>query len=129
MTLDQVFAGKRIFFLKIDVEGHELEVLQGAQGLLSERRIDNVVFEYTAFFQDRADQRALLPLVQSFAPSALYAVDRQSINVYGPLTQAHIKGFWDEHNKRHLQTDVFATFDAQHALLVNALPYASGVNA
>lgn len=124
-----MFAGQRIFFLKVDVEGHELEVLQGARGLLSQRRIGSVVFEFTAFFQDRADQRALLPLVESFAPSALFAVDRQGTSVYGPLTHAHVEAFWAEHNERHLQTDVFAAFDAQHARLVGALPYAPGVNA
>jgi FkbM family methyltransferase len=32
---------------KIDVEGHELSVLQGAEGLLSERRVRDIVFEQT----------------------------------------------------------------------------------
>jgi FkbM family methyltransferase len=35
-----------IDFLKIDVEGHELEVLKGAINMLSERRIASIQFEY-----------------------------------------------------------------------------------
>jgi hypothetical protein len=49
----------RIHFLKIDVEGHELEVLQGAKGLLEAGRIDFIQFEFSAahidarvFFRD-----------------------------------------------------------------------------
>jgi len=36
----------RIDYLKIDVEGHELDVLQGAAEMLLERRIRTVQFEY-----------------------------------------------------------------------------------
>lgn len=46
VTLDGVVgAAGRIGVLKIDVEGHELSVLQGAKGLLEERRITHIVFE------------------------------------------------------------------------------------
>jgi FkbM family methyltransferase len=44
-TLDRSFAGGNIGVLKIDVEGHELEVLRGAQGLLRSQRIRDIVFE------------------------------------------------------------------------------------
>lgn len=37
---------RKIDFLKIDVEGHELEVLKGAKKMLSEERIGMVQFEY-----------------------------------------------------------------------------------
>ena len=39
---------KNIDFLKIDTEGFELEVLQGAKQLLSEGKIGTVIFEYNA---------------------------------------------------------------------------------
>lgn len=49
----------RIDFLKIDVEGHELEVLRGAQKLLQSNAIDFIQFEFSAahidarvFFRD-----------------------------------------------------------------------------
>jgi FkbM family methyltransferase len=44
VTLDEVVDGP-IDVLKIDVEGHELSALEGAEGLLRARAIRNVVFE------------------------------------------------------------------------------------
>lgn len=43
---------KRIDFLKIDVEGNELEVLKGAQKMLREDRIKIVQFEYGGTYID-----------------------------------------------------------------------------
>ena len=54
-TLDQ-YCGehsiKHIDFMKIDVEGHELSVLEGAQGMLSNGAISVVQFEYGGTFLD-----------------------------------------------------------------------------
>jgi FkbM family methyltransferase len=44
-TLDQELGDAAVGVLKVDVEGHELEVLRGAERLLSEKRIRDVVFE------------------------------------------------------------------------------------
>jgi FkbM family methyltransferase len=45
-TLDQVLpAGTQVGVCKIDVEGHELQVFQGAQSLLGRRAIRDVIFE------------------------------------------------------------------------------------
>jgi hypothetical protein len=41
---------QRISILKIDVEGFELEVLQGAESLLKNKMIDLVLFEYCPIF-------------------------------------------------------------------------------
>lgn len=49
-TLDDYCDGHRIAridFLKLDVEGHELEVLKGARGLLQRAAIDHLQFEFT----------------------------------------------------------------------------------
>lgn len=43
--LDEELAGRQIGLLKIDVEGHEPEVLAGAEGLLAAGTIRDVVFE------------------------------------------------------------------------------------
>jgi FkbM family methyltransferase len=61
-TLDQFCATEtieRINFLKLDVEGHELNVLKGASTLLDEQRIDAIQFEVSranlesrTFFRD-----------------------------------------------------------------------------
>ena len=44
-TLDGLFPDESFTLLKIDVEGFEQEVLEGALGLLSARRIRHVIFE------------------------------------------------------------------------------------
>lgn len=50
---------ERIHFLKIDVEGHELSVLEGAKRMLDNRKVDFIQFEFggcnidsRTFFQD-----------------------------------------------------------------------------
>ncbi len=46
VTLDELFpAPQKIGVLKLDVEGHELQVLQGADRLLKEQRVRDCVFE------------------------------------------------------------------------------------
>jgi FkbM family methyltransferase len=48
-TIDAVLAARgidRVAFLKIDTEGHDLEVLRGARQALAERRIDVIQFEF-----------------------------------------------------------------------------------
>jgi FkbM family methyltransferase len=44
-TLDRCFAQQRIDVLKVDVEGHELSVLKGADALFSKGQIGIVVYE------------------------------------------------------------------------------------
>jgi FkbM family methyltransferase len=85
-TIDQFCTEQRIqriHFLKIDVEGHELAVLQGAETMLASRAIDFIQFEISAahidarvFFRDfyqllatkyqlyRVLQNGLMPLHQ-----------------------------------------------------------------
>jgi len=53
----------KILLLKIDVESFELNVLRSAERLFHEQRIEHVIFEYTAFWTDRAAQQELLPYV------------------------------------------------------------------
>ncbi|MEA5448115.1 FkbM family methyltransferase [Leptolyngbya sp. CCNP1308] len=44
-TLDKLFSNRAIGLLKIDVEGHEISVLSGAEELLKENRIRDILFE------------------------------------------------------------------------------------
>ncbi|MBD1873990.1 FkbM family methyltransferase [Nodosilinea sp. FACHB-131] len=44
-TLDNLFNSLTIELLKIDVEGHEINVLSGAEKLLGENRIRDIIFE------------------------------------------------------------------------------------
>ena len=45
-TLDSLFPTETIDLLKIDVEGAELQVLKGAERMLSERRVRDIILEY-----------------------------------------------------------------------------------
>jgi FkbM family methyltransferase len=44
-TLDSLFPTEAFALLKIDVEGFEAEVLKGAEGLLSSRRVRHIIYE------------------------------------------------------------------------------------
>lgn len=58
---------ERIDFLKIDVEGHELEVLKGAVSLLGDRAIDAIQFEYgSTYISSRTLLKDVFELMQSF---------------------------------------------------------------
>lgn len=46
VTLDSRFRNEKVGVLKIDVEGHEVEVLQGSAELLSRKRVRDVVYEW-----------------------------------------------------------------------------------
>jgi FkbM family methyltransferase len=55
VTLDDYCAAAgidRIDYLKIDVEGHELAVLQGGAGMMEAGRIDTIQFEYGGTYLD-----------------------------------------------------------------------------
>jgi FkbM family methyltransferase len=48
--LDDLFAGDELQLLKIDVEGHERDVLEGAARLIEQGRIRDIVFEEHAIY-------------------------------------------------------------------------------
>lgn len=65
-TVDQYCLSRRIQsidFMKIDVEGHELDVLKGAEKMLQDGRISNIQFEYGGC---NIDSRVLLRDLWSF---------------------------------------------------------------
>ncbi|CAF0795604.1 unnamed protein product [Adineta ricciae] len=101
----------KIFLLKIDVEGFELHVLRSAQNLFRNQRIQHVIFEYTAFWTDRAAQKEVLPYVdKKLGAKNFYVLHRTRKDVYGPLDRDKFDEFYEIHTKRCLQTDVYATF-------------------
>jgi FkbM family methyltransferase len=100
-----------ILLLKVDVEGFELHVLRSAENLFRQKRIHHLIFEYTAYWTDRASQKDLIPFVEkTLNAKQLFALEREGYNVYGPLTREVLDQFQDVHAKRHLQTDIYATF-------------------
>ena len=101
----------KILLLKIDVEGFELNVLRSGAKLFGEKRVDHLIFEYTAWWTDRAAQKDLIPYVQkTLSAKKLYALDRTGATIFGPLTQDALDQFHENHVRRHLQTDIYAIF-------------------
>lgn len=66
----------RISFIKIDTEGNELSVLEGARGLLERRAIDFMQFEYGGTYIDAGTTLAAVArYLQSFGYSIYDAVE------------------------------------------------------
>ncbi|CAF3600326.1 unnamed protein product [Rotaria sp. Silwood1] len=100
-----------ILILKVDIEGFELNVLRSAEKLFREKRIHHLIFEYTAWWTDRAPQKDLTPFVEKIlGAKELFALDRSAYTVYEPLTREALDQFHDDHDKQHLQTDIYAIF-------------------
>ena len=120
----------KILLLKVDVEGFELNVIRSAEKLFREKRVHHLIFEYTAWWTDRAAQNQLLPLVErELGAKTLYALDRQGINVYGPLTQQDMDLFQEKHVQRHLQTDIYAIFvESNERSTLEVQPYDLGTS-
>jgi FkbM family methyltransferase len=130
IRLDDVKWPRRssILLLKIDVEGFELNVLRSAEKLFREKRIHHVIFEYTAWWTERAAQKDLIPFVEkTLGAKQLFALDRTGSNVYGPLTREALDGFHNDHRQRHLQTDIYATFvESNENSILKVQPYNPG---
>lgn len=104
-TLDEVLPTKdKIGVLKVDVEGYELEVLQGASGLITQQQIRDIIFE---------DHRNYPNPVSNFLEAHGYRVFRIG------------KGFWKPRLDPPTQRDVspdweppsyLATKDPQRAI-------------
>ncbi|MEM7583027.1 MAG: FkbM family methyltransferase [Acidobacteriota bacterium] len=73
----------RIAMVKIDAEGHDFEVLQGASGCLAEHRIDVVQFEYNSrWIFARRFLRDAFELLQPLG-YRLGKVTREGVELYG----------------------------------------------
>ncbi|CAF0963586.1 unnamed protein product [Rotaria sp. Silwood1] len=114
-----------ILLLKIDVEGFELNVLRSAEKLFHEKRIQHLIFEYTAYWTDRSAQKDLLPFVEGkLSSKKLYALHRTQRDIYGPLNRTIFEDFYKNHVKKHLQTDIYATFvDSDMNTALKSKPY------
>jgi len=99
-TLDDVVAGARVDFLKVDVEGAELAVLAGATATLSRSR-PVVVFEHTRIAfgadwshelgpADFATSRAIFDLLVGTLDYRLFDLDGQ-----GPLTAGEFEAHYE----------------------------------
>lgn len=120
VRLDHVVpADADILLLKIDVEGFDPAVLRSAEALIVAGRVRHAVFEYTPWWEDRNSatgrggwQSILTWLLAAERPPRLFALHRRSSECYGPLDESQLDEFHEVHVQRHLQTDLFVTWDA-----------------
>jgi FkbM family methyltransferase len=113
-----------IFFMKVDTEGHDLEVLESARKFIDEDRLKNIVFEYTAYWigssedsqqsrrsgEDEAVAKSKPILQYLLSKYKLYSLSRTGRPyLVGPLGDEDLEPFIRDHYRRHLQTDILAT--------------------
>jgi FkbM family methyltransferase len=113
--LDAVIeAGREIYWMKIDTEGHDLDVLKSARGHITRGGVKHIVFEYTAFWLgslvEATDKTrvAFEDLLDNY--KYMYALSRCGPTyLVGPIQKTDIASFVDDHYTRHLQTDIYVT--------------------
>ncbi len=103
-----------IFFMKVDTEGHDLEVLESARRFIDEGKLKNIVFEYTAYWIGSSEDEAVVkskPILQYLLSKyKLYSLSRTGRPyLVGPLGDEDLEPFIRDHYRRHLQTDILAT--------------------
>ena len=52
-TMDNLFPEQTIDFIKIDCEGHDFKVIRGAEGMLKEKRVKFIQFEYNSLWLEQ----------------------------------------------------------------------------
>lgn len=114
-SLDKLFMdGPQMLYLKVDVEGFDVAVLRSAEALLRAGRIKHLHFEYTTWFVNpgQGEWKEVLYFLRGLPkPPRLYALHRTEPSCFGPVRDKQLDEFHASHLARHLQTDVFATFD------------------
>jgi FkbM family methyltransferase len=113
--LDSVIeAGRQIYFMKIDTEGHDLDVLASARGLIEAGCVRHIVFEYTSYWlgtlaEATVKTRAALETYMR-TYKYIYSLSRCGPTyLVGPLAASEIDAFVEDHYTRHLQTDIYMT--------------------
>ena len=61
IRLDEVLTGNRVWYMKVDVEGHEPEVFRGMRRLLSRSRVQVILWEHTPHLYARKRDREKPP--------------------------------------------------------------------
>lgn len=113
--LDSIIeSGRQIYFMKIDTEGHDLDVLESARGHIEAGNVRHIVFEYTAHWLGTLTE-AMTTTRTAFETymrtyKYIYALSRCGPTyLVGPLAPTEIDVFVGDHYTRRLQTDIYMT--------------------
>jgi FkbM family methyltransferase len=114
-----------IFILRVDVQGHELHVFRSAEKLFHEHRVHHVIFEYTPWGTPTPVQKEIFDYMKTIlGAKKFYALHPKQPIIYGPLNDVDMNEFYSQHNKEHLQRDVYALFkDEETPITSNAYSF------
>ena len=79
VTLDDYFKGEEIDMMKIDVEGFELEVIEGCKKLLENNKNMKIISEFGHYYSKRSNQKVLYPTILHKMGFKLFGVVDKSI--------------------------------------------------
>jgi FkbM family methyltransferase len=112
-----ISATQDILLVKIDVEGFDVAAVRSLEGHLHSGRVKHLIFEYTTFWDKPGQGRwdIVLGWLQSVwgagPPPRSYALHRTNSSCYEIETRDFAR-FFSNHGERHLQTDVYVTWDS-----------------
>ena len=104
--LDKKFANETILFLRVDVEGFEVEVLGTASSLFKRKRIMHALFVYTPLhYMNRGskDHQSFLPLLFDYGATSCYFLRRNQRGVVRIKMTNQLK-------RIKVQSDVYCSF-------------------
>lgn len=100
----------RIYLLKIDAEGHELDVLKSASKLFKQGRIDHSIMKYAERnINDIVKKNTLYYLLNNLQAGQFFAFDQINYRNYGPIDRKLIDRFNWIHLERRLNTYIYAS--------------------
>ena len=128
---DIIETDRHIYFMKIDTEGCDLDVLESSKPFLEKGAIDNIIFEYSAFWLGSTAEeavRASMPMLTYLSEKYkyMYSLSRRGHPyAVGPMAQTDLQSFVIDHYDRHLQTDIYVSNEPLDFL--QTMPYMAGV--
>jgi len=114
-ALDQQHAGQDILLLKIDVEGHEGAVIETAKKLFQEKRIKNLIFEFTPnqFANRGTNYKTILDdMYEKYSATNCFAL-HQNRRVMYKLNRADNSAFHKYMYAERFQLDIFCSFESK----------------
>lgn len=119
VKLDDVFADDAIFFLKVDVEGFEGEVLKTAVKLFEKGQIRHAAFEFspTPEFEGRGgtDYATMLDTLSTLGAKTCYCLHRKMAAIF-EIQRKSYKLFYQTMKTRRFQTDIYCSFEENSLL-------------
>ncbi|HIJ77961.1 MAG: FkbM family methyltransferase [Desulfobulbaceae bacterium] len=114
------FVNDDVYLMKIDVEGHEFDVLRSSREIFSKRKVYYMVVEFTTWWFDFDGNICEWhsTKISNKCKDFLSFIDGLGFDIYcmsrsgnpficGPISSVDFERFIVDHHERHLQTDLF----------------------